>query len=141
MKNTIDHIEIWPDDPESYIRRVCEQFGLPPPISFTPGRIGDFDNLVLDAKLADGRIYRLAHSPIQDQRGAIVNRKRTEAEIRYIHRVRSAAGRAGANARWGDGPRATACVRLYPDDAKEIQRRAHDRGVRPADVVAELLRG
>ena len=58
-----------------------------------------------------------------------------------LSKIRATAGRAGAAVRWGDGPRATACVRLYPDDAKEIQRRAHDRGVRPADVVAELLRG
>ena len=56
-----------------------------------------------------------------------------------IHRVRSAAGRAGANARWGDGPRATACVRLYPADAAEVRRRATADGCKPADVVARLL--
>lgn len=56
-----------------------------------------------------------------------------------IHRVRSAAGRAGANIRWGDGPRATACVRLYPHDAAEVRRRATAEGVKPADVVARLL--
>ncbi len=58
-----------------------------------------------------------------------------------IHRVRSAAGRAGANARWGDGPRATACVRLYPADAAEVRRRATADGCKPADVVARLLEG
>lgn len=59
---------------------------------------------------------------------------------RDLSRIRATAGRAGAVSRWGDGPRATACVRLYPSDAQEIQRIARDRGVRPADVVAELLR-
>lgn len=56
-----------------------------------------------------------------------------------IHRVRSAAGRAGAESRWGDGPRATACVRLYPADAQELRRRADANGCMPADVVARML--
>lgn len=56
-----------------------------------------------------------------------------------LHRVRAAAGRAGANARWGDGPRATECVRLYPADAAEVQRRATADRCKPADVVARLL--
>jgi len=56
-----------------------------------------------------------------------------------LSRVRSAAGRAGAKSRWGDGPRATACVRLYPRDAAEVRRRADAAGCRPADVVARLL--
>lgn len=55
--------------------------------------------------------------------------------------VRAAAGRAGAASRWGDGPRATACVRLYPADAAEVRRRATADGCRPADVVARLLEG
>ena len=59
---------------------------------------------------------------------------------RQISRVRAAAGRAGAASRWGDGPRATACVRLYPRDAAEVRRRADADGCRPADVVAGLLR-
>jgi hypothetical protein len=57
-----------------------------------------------------------------------------------LSRVRSAAGRAGANARWGDGPRATACVRLYPADAAEVRRRATSGRCKPADVIAEALR-
>ncbi|MBO7687252.1 MAG: hypothetical protein J6V72_12750 [Kiritimatiellae bacterium] len=60
---------------------------------------------------------------------------------RELSRIRATAGRAGAISRWGDGPRATACVRCYPKDAQELQRRARELGVRPADVVAELLRG
>ena len=60
---------------------------------------------------------------------------------RDLSRIRATAGRAGAAARWGDGPRATACLRIYPADAKDIQRRAREMGVRPADVVADLLRG
>lgn len=58
-----------------------------------------------------------------------------------LSRVRAAAGRAGAASRWGDGPRATACVRLYPDDATEVRRRAAATGCKPADVVARLLEG
>ena len=56
-----------------------------------------------------------------------------------LSRVRSAAGRAGAKSRWGDGPRATACVRAYPRDAAELRRRATAEGCKPADVVARLL--
>jgi hypothetical protein len=59
---------------------------------------------------------------------------------RHISRVRSAAGRAGAASRWGDGPRATECIRLYPADAAEVRRRADERKCRPADIVAEALR-
>lgn len=58
-----------------------------------------------------------------------------------ISAIRSAAGRAGAASRWGDGPRATACVRLYPRDAAEVRRRADADGCRPADIVARLLEG
>lgn len=58
-----------------------------------------------------------------------------------ISASRAAAGRAGAASRWGDGPRATACVRLYPADAAEVRRRAAADGCRPADVVARLLEG
>lgn len=57
-----------------------------------------------------------------------------------LSRVRSAAGRAGAASRWGDGPRATECIRLYPADAAEVRRRAAARGCRPADIIAEILR-
>ena len=56
-----------------------------------------------------------------------------------LSRVRAAAGRAGAASRWGDGPRATKCVRLYPADAAEVRRRATADGCKPADVVARLL--
>lgn len=56
-----------------------------------------------------------------------------------LSRVRAAAGRAGATARWGAGPRATVCVRLYPADAAEVRRRADAAGCKPADVVARLL--
>ena len=59
---------------------------------------------------------------------------------RNLSRVRSAAGRAGAVSRWGDGPRATECVRLYPADAAEVRRRAAAGRCRPADVIAEALR-
>ena len=58
-----------------------------------------------------------------------------------LSHVRAAAGRAGAASRWGDGPRATACVRLYPRDAAEVRRRATAAKCRPADVVARLLEG
>lgn len=58
-----------------------------------------------------------------------------------ISAIRSAAGRAGAASRWGDGPRATECVRLYPRDAAEVRRRADAAGCIPADVVARLLEG
>ena len=57
-----------------------------------------------------------------------------------LSRIRAAAGRAGAASRWGDGPRATACVRLYPADAAEVRRRADESGRRPADIIAEALR-
>ena len=56
-----------------------------------------------------------------------------------LSHVRAAAGRAGAASRWGDGPRATACVRLYPADAAEVRRRATADKCRPADIVARLL--
>ncbi len=65
----------------------------------------------------------------------------SECKKQNLHRVRSAAGRAGANARWGDGPRATECVRLYPADATEVRRRADADRCKPADVVARLLEG
>lgn len=61
------------------------------------------------------------------------------SKSRYLTRVRSAAGRAGAASRWGDGPRATACVRLYPADAAEVRRRAVAARCKPADIVAEAL--
>ena len=35
-KNIIDYIEIWPDDPEGYIRHACETWGLPPPVEYNP---------------------------------------------------------------------------------------------------------
>ena len=54
--------------------------------------------------------------------------------------VRAAAGRAGAASRWGDGPRATVCVRLYPADAAEVRRRADAARCKPADIVARALR-
>lgn len=57
-----------------------------------------------------------------------------------ISRIRAAAGRAGAASRWGDGPRATACVRLYPADADEVRRRAVAARCKPADIIAEALR-
>jgi hypothetical protein len=57
-----------------------------------------------------------------------------------LSRVRAAAGRAGAASRWGDGPRATACVRLYPADAAEVRRRADAARCKPADIIAEALR-
>lgn len=56
-----------------------------------------------------------------------------------LHHIRAAAGRAGAASRWGEGPRATECVRLYPADAAEVRRRATADGCKPADVVARLL--
>lgn len=62
-------------------------------------------------------------------------------KAKLLSRVRSAAGRAGAESRWGDGPRATACVRLYPADAQELRARAEAAGCMPADVVARLLEG
>lgn len=41
----------------------------------------------------------------------------------HISRVRSAAGRAGATARWGDSPREqTVKIRVYASDAARIKR-------------------
>lgn len=57
-----------------------------------------------------------------------------------LSKVRAAAGKAGAAARWGGrGEKATACLRVYPSDAAELKRRAKDRGKLAADVVAQLL--
>lgn len=56
-----------------------------------------------------------------------------------LSRVRAAAGRAGAVSRWGDGPRATECVRLYPADAAEVRRRADAAQCKPADIIADAL--
>lgn len=57
-----------------------------------------------------------------------------------LSRVRSAAGRAGAASRWGNGPRATACLRVYPADAAELRRRACAAGLLPADIVSKFLK-
>ena len=58
-----------------------------------------------------------------------------------LSRVRSAAGRAGAVARWGGkrDDRATAYLRCYPTDAEYIRALARERGQLPADVVSALL--
>ena len=58
-----------------------------------------------------------------------------------LSRVRAAAGRAGADARWGvNRTRATACLRVYPADAAEVRRRACAAGLLPADRIAEILK-
>ena len=59
---------------------------------------------------------------------------------RTLSTLRAAAGRAGAAARWGDGERATACLRVYSSDAAELKRRAKTNGRLPADEIAALLR-
>ncbi|MBR4604234.1 MAG: hypothetical protein IKO43_05270 [Kiritimatiellae bacterium] len=61
-------------------------------------------------------------------------------KAKHISRIRAAAGRKGAAARWGDGrqTRATACLRAYPDDAALIRQAARVQGVLPADVIAAL---
>ena len=58
---------------------------------------------------------------------------------KHLSAVRAVAGRAGAASRWGGGPRAPECGRLYPQDAAEVRRRATAEGCKPADVVARLL--
>lgn len=58
-----------------------------------------------------------------------------------LSRVRAAAGRAGADARWGvNRTRATACLRVYPADAAELRRRACAAGLLPADIISKFLK-
>lgn len=59
-----------------------------------------------------------------------------------LSQIRAAAGRSGAASRWkGRGnDRATACLRVYPADASRIRAAAKERGVLPADIIAEALR-
>ena len=56
---------------------------------------------------------------------------------RALSKVRAAAGRAGAAARWGDR-RETKTVRVFVEDAALLERRAKCSGRRVADVVYEM---
>ena len=60
---------------------------------------------------------------------------------RALSKMRSAAGKSGADKRWGGRfAKATACIRVYPSDADRIRREASALKRLPADVVADLLR-
>lgn len=85
-RNTIDYVEIWPDDPEGAIRESCRVWGLPPPREFRAAKREGYADLALLAILEDGTLYMMEHAPISEQRGVIINRKRTEAEINFMRR-------------------------------------------------------
>lgn len=60
---------------------------------------------------------------------------------RKLSKIRAAAGKSGAAARWDGHYRATACIRIYPSDAKIIRSMARSAGQIPADIVADFVRG
>ena len=58
-----------------------------------------------------------------------------------ISQLREEVGRKGAETRWaGREGRATACLRVYPEDLAAIKARAKAAARLPADVVAEMVR-
>lgn len=57
-----------------------------------------------------------------------------------LSKIRAAAGRAGAEARWGKRRRATKTVRVFTGDAAKLDELAASRRKRVADVVHEMLR-
>lgn len=60
---------------------------------------------------------------------------------RSLSSTRRAAGAKGLRARWGGrSAKATACLRVYPDDAAEIRKLAKIARKLPADVVAALVK-
>lgn len=86
LNNSVDYVEIWPADPEGYIRRACETWNLPPPVEFYAAKRAGWSNLILIAILKNGSIYKMEHAPISEERGPIFNRERTEAEVEFIRR-------------------------------------------------------
>ena len=85
-RNTIDYVEIWPDDPEGAIRESCRVWGLPPPREFRAAKREGWSNLALLAILEDGTLYMMEHAPISEAAGPIVNRKRADAELAFMRR-------------------------------------------------------
>jgi len=85
-RNSVDYVEIWPANPEGYIRHACETWNLPPPVEFYAAKRAGWSNLILLAILEDGSVYKLEHAPISERRGPIFNRERTEAEIDFMRR-------------------------------------------------------
>ena len=62
---------------------------------------------------------------------------------RQLSKIRAEAGRKGLDTRWGGRTeRATACIRVYPQDADEIHNRVRllGTGAVAADVIAALVR-
>lgn len=86
LNNSVDYVEIWPDDPEGYIRRACETWDLPRPVEFYAAKRAGWSNLILLAILEDGSVYKMEHSPISEERGPIFNRRRTDAELDFMRR-------------------------------------------------------
>ena len=85
-RNSIEYVEIWPDDPEGAIRESCRIWGLPPPVEFRATTREGFNNLALLAILEDGSLLMMEHAPISGERGVIYNRRRTEAEVKFMRR-------------------------------------------------------
>lgn len=85
-RNTIEHVEIWPADPEESIRESCRVWGLPKPVEFRATKREGWSNLGLLAVLEDGTLFLMEHAPIPGIRGPIVNRGRTDAEIAFMRR-------------------------------------------------------
>ena len=56
-----------------------------------------------------------------------------------LSKIRAAAGKAGAAARWGDSPRATKTVRVFTGDAEKLDMLAAKRRKRVADIVHDML--
>ena len=56
-----------------------------------------------------------------------------------ISAIRRAAGRKGAEARWGAERRSTVTVRVFQASRDELIRRARAAGSTPADIVQSLL--
>lgn len=58
-----------------------------------------------------------------------------------LSKVRREVGAKGLAARWGGrSAKATACLRVYPDDAAKIRKLAKIARKLPADVVAALVK-
>ena len=56
---------------------------------------------------------------------------------RDLAKIRAAAGRSGAAARWGER-RETKTVRVFAEDAAILERRAINTGQRVADVIHQM---
>jgi hypothetical protein len=86
LNNSVDYVEIWPADPEGYIRHACETWNLPPPVEFYAAKRAGWSNLIFIAILEDGSVYKMEHAPISEERGPIYNRERTKEEIDFMRR-------------------------------------------------------